>query len=144
MTPNHALQRTRRERRGCNHRVPCAGSLSLGRYAFRQLLRLFPCRLRDCRSLVDGVRPDNRRAAADAAGVAETAKALFITRSRGMTLAGHDVRQNFVVIIVTRVALAIQPASRRRFKDQFVEGRLRGRAALLARESRPPGGLQEA
>src|SRR5262249_26051526 len=29
--PNHALQRTRRERRGCNHCVPCAGSLSLGR-----------------------------------------------------------------------------------------------------------------
>ena len=25
---NHALQRTRRERRGCNRRVPCAGSLS--------------------------------------------------------------------------------------------------------------------
>jgi hypothetical protein len=31
MMPNHALQRTRRERRGCNHCVPCAGSLSLGR-----------------------------------------------------------------------------------------------------------------
>ena len=31
MTANHALQRTRRERRGCNPRVPCAGSLSLGR-----------------------------------------------------------------------------------------------------------------
>ena len=30
-TPNHALQRTRRERRCCNLRVPCAGSLSLGR-----------------------------------------------------------------------------------------------------------------
>jgi len=29
--PNHALQRTRRGRRGCNHCVPCAGSLSLGR-----------------------------------------------------------------------------------------------------------------
>ena len=29
--PNHALQRTRRERRGCNRCVPCAGSLSLGR-----------------------------------------------------------------------------------------------------------------
>jgi hypothetical protein len=29
--PNHALQRTRRERRGCNRGVPCAGSLSLGR-----------------------------------------------------------------------------------------------------------------
>ena len=28
---NHALQRTRRERRGCNRCVPCAGSLSLGR-----------------------------------------------------------------------------------------------------------------
>ena len=28
---NHALQRTRRERRGCNRGVPCAGSLSLGR-----------------------------------------------------------------------------------------------------------------
>jgi hypothetical protein len=28
--PNHALQRTRR---GCNPRVPCAGSLSLGRSA---------------------------------------------------------------------------------------------------------------
>jgi len=31
--PNHALQRTRRERRGCNRYVPCAGSLSLGRSA---------------------------------------------------------------------------------------------------------------
>lgn len=32
--PNeHALQRTRRERRGCNPCVPCAGSLSLGRSA---------------------------------------------------------------------------------------------------------------
>ena len=29
--PNHALQRTRRERRGCSRCVPCAGSLSLGR-----------------------------------------------------------------------------------------------------------------
>ena len=29
--PNHALQRTRRERRGCNRRFPCAGPLSLGR-----------------------------------------------------------------------------------------------------------------
>jgi hypothetical protein len=29
--PNHALQRTRHERRGCNSRVPSAGSLSLGR-----------------------------------------------------------------------------------------------------------------
>ena len=29
--PNHALQRTRRERRGCNRCVPCAGSLSLRR-----------------------------------------------------------------------------------------------------------------
>ena len=28
---NHALQRTRLERRGCNHGVPWAGSLSLGR-----------------------------------------------------------------------------------------------------------------
>jgi hypothetical protein len=28
---NHALQRTRRERRGSNRCVPCAGSLSLGR-----------------------------------------------------------------------------------------------------------------
>src|ERR1051325_8228986 len=28
-TPNHALQRTRRERRGCNRSVPCAGRLSL-------------------------------------------------------------------------------------------------------------------
>ena len=27
-SPNHALKRTRRERRGCNPRVPCAGSLS--------------------------------------------------------------------------------------------------------------------
>src|SRR5678816_650426 len=33
MPPNHALQRTRRERRGCNPCVPCAGSLSLGRSA---------------------------------------------------------------------------------------------------------------
>src|SRR6185295_7523420 len=30
---NHALQRTRRERRGCHRGVPCAGSLSLGRSA---------------------------------------------------------------------------------------------------------------
>ena len=29
--PNHALQRTRHERRGCNRCVPRAGSLSLGR-----------------------------------------------------------------------------------------------------------------
>ena len=29
--PNHALQRTRRGRRGCNRCVPGAGSLSLGR-----------------------------------------------------------------------------------------------------------------
>ena len=29
--PNHALQRTRRGRCGCNRCVPCAGSLSLGR-----------------------------------------------------------------------------------------------------------------
>ena len=28
---NHALQRTRRGRRGCNRGVPWAGSLSLGR-----------------------------------------------------------------------------------------------------------------
>ena len=28
---NHALQRTRLERRGCNRSVPWAGSLSLGR-----------------------------------------------------------------------------------------------------------------
>ena len=30
--PNHALQRTRRERRGCSRCVPSAGSLSLGRW----------------------------------------------------------------------------------------------------------------
>lgn len=30
-TPNHALRRTRRERRGCHRCVPCAGSLNLGR-----------------------------------------------------------------------------------------------------------------
>jgi hypothetical protein len=29
--PNHALQRTRPSRHCCNPRVPCAGSLSLGR-----------------------------------------------------------------------------------------------------------------
>ena len=28
---NHALQRTRRERRACHRCAPCAGSLSLGR-----------------------------------------------------------------------------------------------------------------
>ena len=28
--PNHALQRTRRERRGCNRSVPCAGVAELG------------------------------------------------------------------------------------------------------------------
>jgi hypothetical protein len=32
---NHALQRTRRGRRGCNRGVPCAGSLSLGRSAIK-------------------------------------------------------------------------------------------------------------
>jgi hypothetical protein len=31
MTANHALQRTRHERRGCHRGVPRAGSLSLGR-----------------------------------------------------------------------------------------------------------------
>ena len=31
LTPNHALQRTRPSRRGCNRGVPWAGSLSLGR-----------------------------------------------------------------------------------------------------------------
>ena len=31
LSPNHALQRTRLERRGCNRRVLRAGSLSLGR-----------------------------------------------------------------------------------------------------------------
>jgi hypothetical protein len=31
MTPNHALQRTRPDAVVCNHCVPCAGSLSLGR-----------------------------------------------------------------------------------------------------------------
>ena len=44
MWPNHALQRTRRERRGCNRSVPRAGSLSLGRSVFQRkqliLLRL--------------------------------------------------------------------------------------------------------
>ena len=30
MQANHAQQRTRRDRRGCNPRVSCAGSLSLG------------------------------------------------------------------------------------------------------------------
>jgi hypothetical protein len=30
-TPNHALQRTRPSRRGCNRSVPWTGSLSLGR-----------------------------------------------------------------------------------------------------------------
>jgi hypothetical protein len=29
--PNQSLQRTRRERRGCNRRLSWAGSLSLGR-----------------------------------------------------------------------------------------------------------------
>jgi hypothetical protein len=28
--PNHAVQRTRLERRDCNRGFPCAGSLSLG------------------------------------------------------------------------------------------------------------------
>jgi hypothetical protein len=47
MPPNHALQRTRRERRGCNRCVPCAGSLSLGRsttpgYAFGRKNEEFP------------------------------------------------------------------------------------------------------
>src|ERR1041385_2640761 len=31
MRANHALQRIRRERRGCHHCLPCAGSLSLCR-----------------------------------------------------------------------------------------------------------------
>jgi hypothetical protein len=30
-TPNHTLQRTRHDVVVCNPRVPCAGSLSLGR-----------------------------------------------------------------------------------------------------------------
>lgn len=38
MTPNHPLQRTRRERRGCSRSVPCAGSLSLGRNVRGQCL----------------------------------------------------------------------------------------------------------
>jgi len=36
---NHALQRTRPERRGCNRCVPRAGSLSLGRYPKMRALR---------------------------------------------------------------------------------------------------------
>ncbi len=36
-TPNHALQRTRRVRRGCNRCVPWAGSLSLGSFSMRSL-----------------------------------------------------------------------------------------------------------
>ncbi len=32
---NHALQRTRPSRSGCNQRVPCAGSLSLCRSAHK-------------------------------------------------------------------------------------------------------------
>src|SRR5262245_4641738 len=39
--PNHALQRTRRERRGCNRCVPCAGSLSLGRCKMKDELTAF-------------------------------------------------------------------------------------------------------
>ena len=39
--PNHALQRTRPVRSGCNPRVPRAGSLSLGRYP-NQLKRSSP------------------------------------------------------------------------------------------------------
>lgn len=35
--PNHALQRTRHERRGCNHGVPLAGSLSLGRWTGKEM-----------------------------------------------------------------------------------------------------------
>jgi len=38
--PNHALQRTRRVRRGCNHCLPCAGSLSLD-VSVMTLRRLF-------------------------------------------------------------------------------------------------------
>jgi hypothetical protein len=34
MWPNHALQRSRPSRRGCNPRVPRARSLSWGRWAF--------------------------------------------------------------------------------------------------------------
>ncbi len=37
MPPNHALQQTRRERRGCNRCVPWAGSLSLDRWATQHL-----------------------------------------------------------------------------------------------------------
>jgi hypothetical protein len=42
---NHALQRTRRARRGCNRCVPCAGSLSLGRFADMRLLIALLCSL---------------------------------------------------------------------------------------------------
>lgn len=42
LTPNHALQRTRRERRGCNRGVPRAESLSLGRSSVRPTEPYFP------------------------------------------------------------------------------------------------------
>jgi len=35
--PNHALHRMAAGCRGCNRGVPCAGSLSLGRYAMRRI-----------------------------------------------------------------------------------------------------------
>ena len=56
--PNHALQRTRRERHGCNCCVPCAGSLSLGRSASAiGCLRLPPqCQSRSALSAPAGFR----------------------------------------------------------------------------------------
>ena len=56
--PNHALQRTRHERRGCNRGVPRAGSLSLGRSAKEAMATLDQLLLFSARSgnlsLVEG------------------------------------------------------------------------------------------
>jgi len=50
--PNHALQRTRRERRGCNRCVPCAGSLSLARSATSHIIMRTFTRVRTIANLL--------------------------------------------------------------------------------------------
>ena len=61
--PNHALQRTRRGRRGCNRCVPCAGSLSLGRWAAARMYRValrVQCKSEESAlQLIDSFPPDD-------------------------------------------------------------------------------------
>ncbi len=71
-TRNYALQRIRRERRGCNRTFPSVGSLRLGRSDFRTvprsqayplrsiLLPLRSCGSSDCDHLIFGLRPKQR------------------------------------------------------------------------------------